>query len=59
MLWSCPKFVKYLYTPKNRCFQLRPERNGFGNQTRFGARKNSCTTIITRPTGNFQAPVEI
>jgi len=29
MLWSCPKFVKYLYAPKNRCFQLVPERNGF------------------------------
>src|SRR4028119_1551744 len=25
MLWSCPKFVKYLYAPKNRCLQLVPE----------------------------------
>src|SRR4028118_850636 len=25
MLWSCPKFVKYLYTPKNRCLQLVPD----------------------------------
>jgi len=31
----------------------------FGNQPRFGASKNLCTTIITRSTGNFQAPVEI
>ena len=37
MFWLCPKFVKYLYTPKNRCFLLEPERNGFEASPRFGA----------------------
>jgi hypothetical protein len=59
MLWSCPKFVKYLYAPKNRCFQFELSATVFGTQTRCGASKNPCTTIITRPTGNFQAPAEI
>ncbi len=59
MLWLCPKFVKYLYTPKNRCFQFHLSATVFGTQTRCGASKNPCTTIITRPTGNFQAPAEI
>ena len=59
MFWSCPKFVKYLYTPKNRCFQFDLSATVFGNQTRCRASKNPCTTIITRPTGNFQAPAEI
>src|SRR4028119_1130672 len=59
MLWPCPKFVKYLYTPKNRCFQLNAERNGFWYSNSLWSEQIPCTTIITRWTGNFQAPAEI
>src|SRR4028119_1562109 len=59
MLWSCPKFVKYLYTPKNRCYQFEPDCNGFWYSNSLWSEQIPCTTIITRSTGNFQAPAEI
>src|SRR4028119_1075975 len=59
MLWLSPKFVKYLYTPNNRCVHLTPDCNGFWESHSLWARKFSCTTIITRPTGKIQAPAEI
>src|SRR4028118_2087864 len=59
MLWSCPKFVKYLYAPKNRCYQLTPELQRLLVIKLAVGEKIPCTTIITRWTGNFQAPAEI
>src|SRR4028118_1455196 len=41
MLWLSPKFVKYLYTPKNRCFQFHLSATVFGNLPKLKAKSMS------------------
>src|SRR4028118_1382689 len=53
MLWLSPKFVKYLYTPKNRCFQFHLSATVFGNLPKLKAK--SMSDNINSNDGQFSS----